>query len=113
MATTTVEVLAAPGQTTVTLTSRGGTTGTAAASYTLTRIGTYLCTISITEALVGYWVAEDGVGVETPINALVDEEITIRLGDVPTAAENRAEMDANSTQLAAIKQSTQISNVGI
>ena len=93
MATTIIEVLAAPGQTEVTLTSRGGTTGTAAASYALTRISTLTCTISVPQALTGFWLAEDATGVETEINNLVDEAITVRLGNVPTAEENAAAID--------------------
>src|SRR6056297_2860583 len=105
MATTTIKVRAAVGETEVTLTSNGGT-GTASNPYTLTRIAGTLCTISVTEALTGNWHCIDSVGTETGINDLVDEEITVALGNVPTAEEVRAEMDANSTRLAAIVEDT-------
>ena len=86
MPTTIIEVLAAADSTEVTLTSRGGTTGTASNPYTLTRIAGKLCTISVDEALTGDWVASDGE-IETGINDLVDAAITVRLGNVPTATE--------------------------
>jgi len=86
MATTIIEVLAAADSTEVTLTSRGGTTGTASNPYELTRIAGKLCTISVDEALTGDWVASDGE-IETGINDLVDQAITVRLGNVPTATE--------------------------
>jgi hypothetical protein len=88
MATTTIKILAATGQTTVTLTSNGGT-GTASNPYTLTRIAGTLCSISVTQSLTGNWHCIDGVGTETLINELVDEEITVELGvgNVPTLEE--------------------------
>src|SRR6056297_3283934 len=80
MATTTIKVRAAVGETEVTLTRIAGT----------------LCSISVSQALTGNWHCIDSVGTETLIQDLVDEAITVELGEVPSAADVLAEFGDGS-----------------
>src|SRR6056297_2733691 len=80
MATTTIKVRAAVGETEVTLTRIAGT----------------LCSISVSQALTGNWHCIDSVGTETLIQDLVDEAITVELGEVPSTADVLAEFGDGS-----------------